>query len=298
MTISSSAASKPNLHQPAALSAPPPEPLIHMRIKPSTGWVSINLKELWKYRELIYFFAWRDIKVRYKQTVLGAAWAIIQPVFTMIVFTFLFGRLAKMPSDGVPYPIFCFAALVPWAYFANALSQGSSSLVRSSQLIKKVYFPRLAIPLSSVMAGVVDFGLSFLVLICMMLYFGIVPTWHIVWLPFFLLLASIMALGTSLWLTSLNVRFRDIGYIVPFITQMWMYATPIIYPSSFLAEPWSTLSALNPMAGVTEGFRWALLGTNNRPGFMILVSTLTAFAVLVSGAFYFRRVEKTFADLV
>lgn len=289
---------KANLHRAGGQSASLTEHLVHLRIKPSTGWVSINLKELWKYRELIYFFAWRDIKVRYKQTVLGAAWAIIQPVFTMIVFTFLFGRLAKMPSDGVPYPIFCFAALVPWAYFANALSQGSSSLVRSSQLIKKVYFPRLAIPLSSVIAGVVDFSLSFLVLLCMMLYFGIMPTWNIVWLPLFLLLASVMALGTSLWLTSLNVRFRDIGYIVPFITQMWMYATPIIYPSSFLSEPWSTLSAINPMAGVTEGFRWALLGTNTNPGLMILVSAVTALMVLVSGAFYFRRVEKTFADLV
>jgi lipopolysaccharide transport system permease protein len=270
----------------------------HVRIEPSTGWVSINLKELWRYRELIYFFAWRDIKVRYKQTLLGAAWAIIQPIFTMVVFSVLFGRLAKMPSEGVPYPIFCFAALLPWGYFANALSQGSSSVVRSSQLIKKVYFPRLAIPLSSVLSGVVDFALSFLVLLCMMSYFGIAPTWNIVWLPFFLVLAIVMALGTSLWLTSLNVKFRDVSYTVPFLTQMWMFFTPIIYPSSVLPEPWRTLYGLNPLAGVIEGFRWALLGTNTKPGLMLIVSSVTAIAILVSGAFYFRRVEKTFADIV
>ena len=258
----------------------------------------INLKELWKYRELIYFFAWRDIKVRYKQTVLGAAWAIIQPVSTMVVFSVLFGRLAKMPSEGVPYPIFCFAGLLPWTYFASALSSGSSSIVRGSSLIKKVYFPRLAIPLSSVLPGVVDFALSFLVLLCMMFYFGIVPTWNIVWLPFLLLLATVMALGTSLWLTSLNVKFRDVGHTVPFLTQMWMYFTPIIYPSSALPEPWRTLCGLNPLAGVIEGFRWALLGTNTKPGPIIVLSSLTALAVLVSGAFYFRRVEKTFADIV
>jgi lipopolysaccharide transport system permease protein len=270
----------------------------YLRIKPSKGWVSINLRELWKYRELVYFFAWRDIKVRYKQTLLGAAWSIIQPVFTMVVFSLLFGKLAKMPSEGIPYPIFCFAALVPWSYFANALSQGSSSLVRSSQLIKKVYFPRLAIPLSSVLSGIVDFALSFIVLLCMMFYFGVVPTWNIVWLPFLLLLATIMALGTSLWLTSLNIKFRDVSYTVPFLTQMWMYATPIIYPSSVLSEPWRTLSGLNPLAGVIEGFRWALLGTNTGPGPMIIVSAATALLVLVTGALYFRRVEKTFADLV
>jgi len=216
----------------------------------------------------------------------------------MVVFSVLFGRLAKMPSEGVPYPIFCFAALVPWSYFANALSQGSSSLVRSSQLIKKVYFPRLAIPLSSVLSGVVDFALSFLVLLCMMFYYGIVPTSNIVWLPFLLLLATVMALGTSLWLTSLNIKFRDVSYMVPFLTQMWMYFTPIIYPSSVLPEPWRSLYGINPLAGVIEGFRWALLGTNTKPGLMLIVSSATALAVLVTGAFYFRRVEKTFADIV
>ena len=270
----------------------------HIRISPSTGWISVNLKELWKYRELIYFFAWRDIKVRYKQTVLGAAWAIIQPLSTMVVFSVLFGRLAKMPSEGVPYPIFCFAGLLPWTYFASALSQGSSSMVRSAQLIKKVYFPRLAIPVSSVLSGVIDFGLSFLVLLGLMAYYGIVPTWNVVWLPFLLLLATVMALGSSLWLTSLNVKFRDVGYTVPFIMQMWMFFTPIIYPSSFLSEPWRTLSSLNPLAGVIEGFRWALLGTHTAPGWMLVLSSMTALTVLVTGALYFRRVEKTFADIV
>jgi lipopolysaccharide transport system permease protein len=278
-----------------------PQPLAgstHLRIEPSQGWVSINLQELWHYRELIYFFAWRDIKVRYKQTMLGAAWAIIQPVFTMVVFTVLFGKLAKMPSEGAPYPIFCFSALLPWTYFAGTLSQASSSIVRSSQLIKKVYFPRLAIPISTVLSGIVDFGLSFFVLLCMMLYFGIVPTWNVIWLPFLLLLATVMALGTSLWLTSLNVRFRDVTYMIPFVTQMWMFFTPIIYPSSVLPEPWRTLYGINPLAGVIEGFRWALLGTNTRPGPMLIVSSLTAVAILISGAFYFRRVEKHFADIV
>ena len=271
---------------------------VHLRIQPSEGWVAINLQELWNYRELIYFFAWRDIKVRYKQTVLGALWAIIQPVFTMIVFTILFGRLAKMPSEGVPYPIFSFAALLPWNYFATTLSQASSSIVRSSQLIKKVYFPRLAIPISTVLSGAVDFGISFLVLLCMMLYFGISPTWKIVWLPFLLLLATVMGLGTSFWLTSLNVKFRDVSYTVPFLTQMWMFFTPIIYPSSVLPEPWRTVYALNPLAGVIEGFRWALLGTTTQPGLMLIVSSAMALIMLVSGAFYFRRVEKSFADIV
>jgi len=285
----------------SATHSPRPSALRHaayVRIEPAQGWVSIDLKELWKYRELIYFFAWRDIKVRYKQTLLGASWAIIQPLFTMVVFSLLFGRLAKMPSEGVPYPIFCFAALVPWMYFANALNQGSSSLVRSSSLIKKVYFPRLVIPISTVLAGAVDFFLSFVVLIGMMFYFGIELRWQIVWLPLFLLLTTVTALGTSLWLTSLSVKFRDVNHLVPFTIQMWMYATPIIYPSSVLPEPWRTVSGLNPLAGVVEGFRWALIGTNTKPGLVIIASALAALAVFVSGAFYFCRVEKTFADTV
>jgi lipopolysaccharide transport system permease protein len=269
-----------------------------IRIEPSKGWVSLKLKELWEYRELLYFFIWRDVKVRYKQTVLGAAWAIIQPFFTMVVFSLFFGKLAKMPSDGIPYPIFSYAALVPWTFFANGLGKASNSLVSSSNLIKKVYFPRLAIPIANVLSGIIDFALAFLVLIGMMLYFGIVPTVNIVWLPFLLLLAFVTSLGVSLWLSSLNVQFRDVQYVIPFLTQLWLYATPIVYPSSLLPEPWRTLYAINPMVGVTEGFRWALLGAQTAPGTMMVFSSLVALSLLISGTFYFRRLEKTFADVV
>ena len=269
-----------------------------LRIQPSKGWVSLKLGELWEYRELLYFLTWRDIKVRYKQTALGAAWAIIQPFFTMVVFSLFFGRLARIPSDGIPYPIFSYAALVPWTFFANGLGLSSNSLVGSANLIKKVYFPRLAVPIATILSGVVDFVLAFVVLLGMMLYYGIVPTINIVWLPLFLLLALITSLGVGLWLSAMNVQFRDVHYIVPFLTQFWMFATPIAYPSSLLSEPWRTLYGLNPMVGVVEGFRWALLGSNSAPGLLVGVSALAALALLVSGAFYFRRMEKTFADVV
>ena len=271
-------------------------PLI--RIEPSKGWSSVKLKELFEYRELLYFLIWRDIKVRYKQTVMGAAWAIIQPFFTMVVFTIFFGRLAKMPSDGIPYPIFSYAALVPWTFFANGLNQGSSSLVSSANLIKKVYFPRLAIPVATVLSGIVDFTLAFIVLIGMMFYYGIIPTAHIFWLPLFLLLSLIISLGVSLWLSAMNVQFRDVHFVIPFLTQLWLFATPIAYPSSLLSEPWRTIYGINPMVGVVEGFRWALLGTNTAPGPVIVVSSLVSLATLVSGALYFRRMEKNFADIV
>jgi lipopolysaccharide transport system permease protein len=267
-------------------------------IQPSHGWVSLKLRELWEYRELLYFLTWRDIKVRYKQTALGAAWAIIQPFFTMIVFSLFFGKLAKVPSDGIPYPIFSFAALVPWTFFANGLSQSSNSLVSSANLIKKIYFPRLVVPISGVISGVVDFVLAFIVLLGMMLYYGIVPTINAVWLPLLLLLALTTSLGVGLWLSAMNVEFRDVRYTVPFLTQFWMFATPIAYPSSLLSEPWRTLYGLNPMVGVVEGFRWALLGTNTAPGSMIIISSLAALVILVGGAFYFRRMERTFADVV
>ena len=267
-------------------------------IRPSRGWISLNLRDLWEYRELLYFLTWRDIKVRYKQTVLGAAWAIIQPFLTMIVFSLFFGRLAKMPSDGIPYPIFSYAALVPWTFFANGLSQSSSSLVASANLIKKVYFPRLVVPISAVISGGVDFALAFVVLLGMMLFYGIVPTAAVVWLPLLLLLALVTSLGVGLWLTAMNVQFRDVRYAIPFLVQAWMFATPIAYPSSLLDEPWRTLYGINPMAGVIEGFRWALLGTETAPGPIILVSALMAVGLLVSGAYYFRRMEKTFADVV
>jgi lipopolysaccharide transport system permease protein len=267
-------------------------------VKPSKGWISLKLKELWEYRELLYFMAWRDIKVRYKQTVLGAAWAIIQPFFTMVIFSIFFGRLAKVPSDGLPYPIFAYAALVPWTFFANGLNQASNSLVGSANLIKKVYFPRLVVPISSVISGVVDFVLAFAVLLGMMLFYGFAPTVNILWLPLFILLIFVTALGVGFWLSALNVQFRDVRYTVPFLTQFWLFATPIAYPSSLLSEPWRTLYGINPMVGVVEGFRWALLGTDTAPGAIILVSSLVAFALLVGGAFYFRRLERSFADVV
>lgn len=280
------------------VSPPPAESVPVLRIQPSKGWVSLRLNELWQYRELLYFLVWRDVKVRYKQTALGAAWAVIQPFFTMVVFSLFFGRLAKMPSDGVPYPIFSYAALVPWTFFANGLTQASNSLVGSANLITKVYFPRLTIPIATVLSGVVDFVLAFAVLLLMMLYYGIVPTVNILWLPFFLLLALVTALGVGLWLSAMNVQFRDVRYIVPFITQFWMFASPVVYSSKLLHQPWRTIYGLNPMVGVLEGFRWALLGTKTAPGPMIAVSTFAALIILISGAFYFRRMEKTFADIV
>ena len=270
-----------------------------LRIAPSTGWVPLKLKDLWEYRELLYFLVWRDIKVRYKQTALGATWAIIQPFFTMVVFSIFFGHLAKVPSDGFPYPIFTFAALVPWTFFANGLSQSSNSLVGSGTLITKVYFPRLIIPLASVFSGIVDFVLAFVMLLGMMVYYRLAPTpLSVLWLPLFLLLALVTSLGVGLWLSALNVEYRDVRFIVPFITQFWMLATPIGYPSSLLHQPWRTLYGLNPMVGVVEGFRWALLGTNSAPGPIIAVSSAAAIVILVTGAFYFRRMEKTFADIV
>lgn len=271
-------------------------PLIVMR--PSTGWVSLRLAELWEYRELLYFLAWRDVKVRYKQTVLGAAWAIIQPFGTMVVFSIFFGRLARMPSDGIPYPIFTYAGLVPWALFAMGLSASSNSLVGNASLITKVYFPRLVVPISAVISGVVDFALAFAVLLVMMFYFGIVPTANVIWLPALMLLALVTALSVGLWLSALNVQFRDVRYAIPFLAQFWLFATPIAYPSSLLSEPWRTVYGINPMVGVVEGFRWALLGTKTAPGYVILVSAVAAMCVLIGGAYYFRRMEKTFADVV
>ena len=268
------------------------------RIHPSRGWISLRLAEVWEYHELLYFLSWRDIKVRYKQTVLGGAWAIIQPFFTMVIFSLFFGKLARIPSDGIPYPIFSFAALVPWTFFANGLSQSSNSLVGSANLIKKVYFPRLVVPISSVVSGVVDFAIAFVVLLGMMLFYRIVPTSNIIHLPSLLLLAFVTSLGVGLWLSAMNVQFRDVRYAVPFLVQAWMFASPIAYPSSLLSEPWRTIYGLNPMVGVVEGFRWALLGTNTAPGPIIAVSSLAAIVILISGAYYFRRMEKSFADVV
>lgn len=269
-----------------------------IRIQPTKGWLSLGLRELWHYRELLLFFVWRDIKVRYKQTVLGLLWAIIQPFFTMVIFSLFFGRLARVPSDDLPYPIFSYAALVPWTFFANAVTQASNSLVVGANMIKRIYFPRLTMPIATVLAGVVDFILAFAVLLGMMLYYKLAPTANILWLPLFLLLALITALGVGFWLSAMNVQFRDVRYAVPFLIQAWLFATPIAYPSSLLPEFWRPFYALNPMVGVVEGFRWALLGSETAPGLMVWVSALVAVTIFATGAFYFRRMEKTFADVV
>ena len=267
-------------------------------IRPPAGWATLGIRELWDYRELLFFFVWRDLKVRYKQTLLGASWAVIQPFFTMVVFSLFFGRLAKIPSDGVPYPVFSFAALVPWTFFANGLTLASNSLVANQTLLRKVYFPRLVIPISAVASGLIDFGIAFVVLLGLAARYGVTPTLHMLWLPALVLLALVTALGVGLWFAALNVLYRDIQYVVPFLVQVWLYATPIVYPSSLVPERWRTLYAINPMVGVVEGFRWALLGTGTAPGPMILVSGIAAVVTLIGGMFFFRRMEKTFSDVV
>ena len=267
-------------------------------IQPAGGWVSLRLRELWEYRELVYFLTWRDIKVRYKQTVLGAVWAILQPLLTMLVFSLFFGRLAKMPSDGIPYPLFSMAGLVPWTFFAFGLTQSSNSLIASANMIKKIYFPRLIIPLATVLSGAVDLVLAFGLLLGMMFWHGVHLTANIFYLPLFVLLAFVTSLGVGLWLSALNVKYRDIRYVVPFLVQFWMYATPIAYPSSLLKEPWRTVFGVNPMVGVVEGFRWSLLGVNTQPGPLVWLSAAVALLLLISGAFYFRRMERMFADIV
>lgn len=266
-------------------------------IRPTKGFLHLNLGDVWYYRELLYFLVWRDIKVRYKQTALGAAWAVIQPVMTMLVFSVFFGRLAKVPSDGIPYPIFAYTALLPWNLFAFALTESSNSLVGSQNLITKVYFPRLVIPLASVLAGIVDFTIQFVVLLVLMAYYGIRPGVAIVWLPLFLVLAIATALSVGLWFSALNVKYRDVRYTIPFLTQLWMFATPVAYPSSLIPQPWRDWSGLNPMAGVVEGFRWALLGKSTSPGLLLAVSIFAVLVLLTGGLFYFRRMESTFADI-
>lgn len=266
-------------------------------ITPARGWSHLQLRDLWEYRELVYFLVWREVKVRYKQTFLGAAWAIIQPVFTMLIFSLFFGRLAKVPSDGIPYSLFAFAGLVPWTFFSNALSQSSNSLITSSSLISKVYFPRLAIPLATVLSGLVDFMIAFALLLAMAAAYGRWPTTHILFVLPLVLLTVMTAMGAGLWLSALNVEYRDVRYAVPFLTQFWMFATPIVYPSSLLHEPWRSVYALNPMVGVIEGFRWALLGSP-WPGPSIMISAVVSLAMTLSGAFYFRRMERSFADVI
>jgi lipopolysaccharide transport system permease protein len=272
--------------------------LPHTRIEPSKGWISLGLKDLWQYRELLFFLTWRDIKVRYKQTALGAAWAVIQPLFTMLVFTLFFGRLAKVPSDGIPYPLFCYTALLPWQLFAYALTESSNSVVANERLITKVYFPRLVVPLASILAGFVDFVIAFTLVIGMMLWYEVRPTWAILTLPFFVILAMATALGVGLWLSALNVQYRDVRYTLNFIVQFWLFASPVAYSSTLVPARWRPFYGLNPMAGVIEGFRWALLGKVQAPGAMLVVSVAVVAVVLVGGLYYYRRMEKTFADVV
>jgi len=267
-------------------------------IESGEHWFSLNLRDLWTYRELLFFLVWRDVKVRYKQTALGAAWAVLQPFLAMLVFTLLFGRLAKLPSDNIPYPLFVYTALLPWQLFAFALTESSNSLVANQHLIRKVYFPRLIIPISAVLVGLVDFAISLGVLVGMMIYYGVRPApTTLLFIPF-LLLAILTALGAGFWLSALNIQYRDVKYVVPFLTQFWMFATPVAYSSKLVPPEWRTLYGLNPMAGVVDGFRWAVLGSGSGSGLMILVSLAAVLCVLIGGLAYFKRMERTFADLV
>ncbi len=272
-----------------------PEPVFEIR--PSRGWVPLHLGELWTYRELLYFLTWRDVKVRYKQTALGAAWAVLQPFLLMVVFSIFFGRLLNVPSEGVPYPIFAYAALVPWLLFANSVAQSGGSLISNQQLLTKVYFPRLLIPISATLGNLVDFVIAFTILIGMMLYYGIAPSAALLVTPLLALFAALTALAVGLWLSALNVKYRDIRYIIPFLVQLWLFATPVAYPSDIVPDAWGLVYHLNPMAGVVEGFRWALLGTGQLDP-MFGVSVVVSLALLLGGAVYFRRTERTFADIV
>jgi lipopolysaccharide transport system permease protein len=267
-------------------------------IKPSTGLTALNLRDLWVYRELVYFMVWRDIKVRYKQTILGAAWAVIQPVLTMLVFNFIFGSIAKVPTDGIPYPIFSYTALLPWGLFVAALNNASRSLTSNTSMVQKIYFPRLVLPLASVLGGLVDFAIAFLILIVMMIYYKVTPTAAIWTLPLFILLTIVAALGVALWLSAINVQYRDVNYVLPFLTQFWLFLTPVAYSAKVISDKWQFVYSLNPMAGVVNGFRWALLGTNTGPGLYMAVSVCIALIFLISGLFYFRSMERTFADLI
>lgn len=268
-------------------------------LRPPKGLTALNLNDLWVYRELVFFMIWRDIKVRYKQTLLGAAWAVLQPFLTMVVFTVFFGNLAKVPSDGVPYPIFTYTALLPWQLFSKALQDAARSLVSNRHMITKVYFPRLVLPLSSIISGLVDFAIAFIVLLGMMVFYKTPLRWEMLTLPLFLMLALVTALGVGLWFSALNVLYRDIAYVMPFLAQFWMFITPVVYPASMIPEKWSFIYYLNPMTGVVEGFRWALLGTHTTlPTEMVIISILISFVILITGLFYFRRMERLFADMV
>ena len=267
-------------------------------IRPQRGWIPINLHELWAYRELLYFFTWRDIKVRYRQTVFGFAWAIAQPLFMMIIFSLFFGALAKVPSENIPYPLFSYAALLPWTLFANGVSRASNSLVQDANLVQKVYFPRLLMPLSGILSPLVDFAIAFVVLIGLMFYFGYYPGVTMFWIFPLLVLELMFALGVGLWLSAINVEYRDVAYITPFLIQLLLFASPVVYPSSFVPERFQVAYGLtNPMSGILEGFRWAILGTEP-PSYLLIASVAVVIAVFISGVFFFRRREKAFADVV
>lgn len=287
------------LSQTQAAVAENPGDVPVVRIEAHRGWLALDLAELWAYRDLIYFFVWRDIKVRYKQTVIGAAWAILQPVLTMLVFSLFFGRLAKIPSQGLPYPIFYYSALLPWMYFATAMQGATSIVVENQRVITKIYFPRVVLPVASVMAGLVDFAISFCVFLVLMAYYRIIPNGAaIVWLPYFTLLAVLTALGVGLWLSALNAMYRDVRYVVPFLVQFWMFASPVAYPSSLVPERWRWLYGLNPMAGVIEGFRWALTGHGQPPGLLLAASSAAVALLVLSGLVYYHAMEGTIADVV
>ena len=266
------------------------------RIEPAGNSVRFGFAELWDYRELLYFLVWRDVKVRYKQTALGASWAVLQPLLTMVIFTLVFGRFAQMPSNGLPYPVFSYVALLPWTYFSKSLNQSILSVVSNSNLITKVYFPRLLLPISAIFAGLVDFAIAFIFLLALMLWYGILPDRDIVFLPFFVLLTMLTALSVSLWLSVINVRYRDVGQAVPFLIQIWMFVSPVAYAVSVVPPEWRLLYSLNPMAGVVEGFRWALTSSENPPVFPIVVSTVMVTGLLYGGLVFFKRMEETFAD--
>jgi lipopolysaccharide transport system permease protein len=269
-----------------------------VRIDPPGGWFSLGLHELWKYRELLYFLAWRDLKVRYKQTAIGIGWAVLQPVVSMIIFTVIFGRFAKIPSDGVPYPLFAFTALLPWNYFAGALQRCTGSVVSDAHLISKVYFPRLILPMAGSVSSMVDFLVSFILLLGMMIWYQIAISWWVLVLPSFLLLALLTALAVGLWLSAVNVRYRDVGHTIPFLVQIWMFVSPVVYPVSMIPEKYRLLYSLNPMAGVIEGFRWALLGKAGPDFSVMAVSACVVLVLLIGGLVFFRSMEQSFADVV
>jgi lipopolysaccharide transport system permease protein len=269
-----------------------------IRIEPPRGFFELRLREVWAYRELLYFFVWRDVKIRYKQTAIGVLWVVLQPLLTMLVFTLFFGRLAKLPSQGLPYPVFYFAALVPWTYFAYALQMTTNVVVENQRLITKVYFPRLILPISAALSGLVDFGIGFVVLVIFTVAYGIRPTLAALWLPALLALAMFTALGVGLWLSALNALYRDVKYVIPFLVQFWMFASPVAYPSTLVPQRWRWLYGLNPIAGVIDGFRWAITGRGEAPGLVLLASSAAVCVVFLGGLFFFNRMETEVADRV